>query len=175
MFCQRASLIDAPSAANASGCGTGIQAQDGSTINANNVNVSGATSLYGIYCLNSSTVSASTCNAANANVDGCRVQSASRAFISSGTLTGAGGRGIYALQGSTISAQSADASGGTTNGCATIAGSYINFVGGNGQIGGSPGVNDIDVLQGSIIAANNATGGTSQTVNTITANGIIFG
>lgn len=55
------------------------------------------------------------------------------------------------------------------------AGGMVIFRDGEAEYGsGSPGANDINVISGGIVIASGATGGTSQTPNTITAEGIIF-
>lgn len=74
-----------------------------------------------------------------------------RANVNTSVLTGAGDNGVFCNRASIVSVRNA-----------------------NCQKGGSPSVDDIKILQGGIISANDSTGGTSETVNTITANGIIF-
>lgn len=86
------------------------------------------------------------------------------------------GTGILADNGSVVVVSSGcDASGCTVAGIKAMSGSKISFEGGNAQKGGSPATTDIVCERGSIIQANGATGGVSQTVNTITSDGIIFG
>jgi hypothetical protein len=82
--------------------------------------------------------------------------------------------GVYADRGSSISCQGIDASGAATNGVRSSNGSNINAKSVNAQMGDTTSSSDIVVLNGSIINATDATGGLSQTSNTVTANGIIF-
>lgn len=106
----------------------------------------------GIYAARGSTINAHGANASGATIDGITAERASTINAESANASGAGVVGIYAIRSSTINAQ-----------------------GSNAQRGGSPGTNDFVVFDGSIISAQGRTGGTSQTVNTLTINGIIFG
>jgi len=55
-----------------------------------------------------------------------------------------------------------------------VRGGRVDFRNSELQVGASPASSDIQAVQGSVISAYNATGGTNITVNTITASGIIF-
>ena len=82
--------------------------------------------------------------------------------------------GIYAVRSSTINAEYANAIGAGTHGVYAAYASTINAYGANAQRGGSPGASDFVVTDGSHINAASATGGFSQTKNTLTRNGVIY-
>ncbi|MFX4154222.1 hypothetical protein ACOL23_04685, partial [Aliarcobacter butzleri] len=123
--------------------------------NANGANASGA-GIHGIYSTYGSTINA---NGANAS--------------------GAGNTGILADRSSTINANGANASGAGIHGIYSTYGSTINAFGAIIQ-NQTTGINCIKVLEGSHIEASgiNTTGSTvpifSQTINTLTSNGIIY-
>ena len=71
--------------------------------------------------------------------------------VFSGNYTGCGAEGIKCITGATVDARSA-----------------------NAMKGGSNSTSDMVVEEGGIIAADSAFGGTSVTVNTVSADGIIF-
>ena len=93
--------------------------------------------------------------------------------------SGAGTYGIYATQGSTINASGANASGAGTHGIYASNNSTINAYNAVIQDQSVAGAR-IVVFNGSTIEASgiNTTGGTSpvfsQTINTLTSNGIIY-
>jgi hypothetical protein len=128
---------------------------------------------HGIYALNGSTVTATGSDCSNAGTDGVRAQSASIVSAPSLTATGCGNAGIYALYGSVVSAQSATLTGNITYGVRALA-ATIDIVGANAKKGSSTSTSDIAVAQGGIIRAATATGGVNATVNTLSANGVIF-
>ena len=133
----------------------GIYANVGSTINATSANASSA-GAYGIYAASASTINAQSANASSA-----------------------GAYGIYANAGSTINAQSANTSSAGERGIFANMCSWINARETIIQ-NQSSAFARITVTEGSHIEATgiNTTGGTStvlsQTVNTLTANGIIY-
>lgn len=92
----------------------------------------------------------------------------------------AGGNGVYATQASTIEARGADASGAGENGIFAAQASTINAINVNARkIHGKDSPDDIRVLNGSFIKIADAgtyptLGGTNQTPNELTRNGIIF-
>ena len=135
---------------------TGIQAVNGSTINASGANCSNAGAT-GLYAASGSTINAESANCSNA-----------------------GSNGLYAASGSTINAESANCSNAGSNGIQAIQSSTINATGALIQ-NQTTGSNRIRVQTGSQIQASsvNTTGGTvgvfSQAVNTLTSNGIIYG
>lgn len=88
-------------------------------------------------------------------------------------VVNAGAVGIYALRGSTINTDTVNASGAGAYGMYAFRGSTINAVLANARKSTTDSTSDFVVVSGSYIAANGATGGTNQSVNTLTANGII--
>lgn len=105
---------------------------------------------YGIYCGNAGTVNASSANCSGCTAVGVGAAQGAVIDFSSGTATGYTDYGVYS-SGGFISAASSDA-----------------------QKSGSPTSEDFVVANGGIIAARFASGGVSQTANTLTASGIIF-
>lgn len=97
-----------------------------------------------------------------------------------GTCAGASARdagryGIFANNSASVSAFEADARLAGDQGVRAFTGSSINFRNGFARKTlGTDSSDDIAVNNGGMINANGAFGGTSQSVNTITANGIIF-
>jgi hypothetical protein len=151
----------------------GIYATDSSSVNTVNANASGA-GTYGIFADDGSNINARGANASGAGTRGIHAINNSSINAISANASGAGTYGIFATYGSRINARGANASGAGTNGILAADGSNINAANANAQKGASPSSTDIVVGTGSIISANGATGGVSQTVNTITADGIIF-
>lgn len=132
--------------------GNGVYAMDGSNVNANGIHVNNCTA-YGLRSENGSDINAFGAQAKNA-----------------GTI------GVGARIGARINANGVNCSGAATNGMLAFEGSSINARGANARMGGSDATTDFVVQRGSFINTYNAkTGGVSQTVNTLTADGIIFG
>lgn len=182
-------------------CGNyGMQAVNGSSIDAVSTNVSGA-GLAGYYAVNASLLScsnstanncgtgandgavfaqsASNINAVNLQANNCsgiavRSETGSVVEVSGSTITNAGNRACYAAASATINANNSTATGAANEGAFAVASSTINAQLSNFQRGVSPSSNDIKVDNGSFINAAGATGGLSQTANTVTADGIIF-
>jgi hypothetical protein len=182
-------------------CGQyGMQAVNGSSIDAVETDVSGA-GIFGYYAVNASLLScsnstadncgtgandgavyadsASNINAVGLQATNCsgiaiRSETGSVVEVSGSTITGAGNRAAYAAASSTINANNSTATGATNEGAFAAAASTINAQLSNFQRGGSPSSDDIKVDNGSFINATLATGGLSQTANTVTAKGIIF-
>jgi len=128
----------------------------------------------GIYVTDGAGASISSgCGVKNAGGTGLNVASAGYANASRSNFSGsdiclgcaAAGR-VYA-NGATLT-------GATTRGVYVIGGGMANIVSANCQKGGSPAASDIVVATGGIVFAGSATGGLSQTANTVTAAGIIF-
>lgn len=138
--------------ATATGCQIGLSANNAGTINGKGATVTGCEE--GILAQNGSTI-----HAENANASGA---------------TGGNGVGIRALGNGRINAKDANASGAQNFGVSAEKGSWINADGVNAQKGGSPASTDCRVLTGSHINFSGGTGGTSETINTLTANGIIY-
>jgi hypothetical protein len=92
-----------------------------------------------------------------------------------GAVSGATGTSVVASYGGVVSMDGADVSGaGGSSGVRAYAGGKIIMIETNARKGASNSADDIVVQDGGIIVANLATGGTSQTPNTIRADGIIF-
>lgn len=97
-----------------------------------------------------------------------------RASALGANLSGAGGSGVRADYGSAVQASQADLSGAASSGVDCRYGASVNCDNAQCRIGGSDSSSDIRVLYGGIVSAYNAVGGTSQTPNTTTSNGLIF-
>jgi hypothetical protein len=182
-------------------CGEyGVYASPCSTVDATQTNVSGA-GTYGYFASGGSTISAASSTANNCgtgtldaaayadaasriNVEsldatGCsgiviRCESGSTINCTGSTITGAGNRSVYASGASIVNASSCTGTGATNEGVFAASGSTINAQSSNFQRGGSPSITDIVVENGSFINAAGATGGVSQTINTLTSEGVIF-
>jgi len=128
----------------------------------------------GISATANSFVEASSVVVSQAGEDG--VFAALNSFINfdTGVATACGSRGLYVIRGSSVSADTANISEAVSIGAQAVAGSNINLRNANTRKGVGDSTSDISVNSGSLICAFGATGGVSQTVNTITANGIIF-
>lgn len=85
-----------------------------------------------------------------------------------------GSAGVVSRRSSSVDMEEANASGCLTRGVWAHSGGRINAYLANCRRGASDSSADISVLSGGIIAASSAIGGTSITVNTTTASGIIF-
>ena len=115
------------------------------------------------------------------NISGCRGNVSVNAYdcgrisLGWGAVSGATGTSVVASYGGVVSMDGADVSGaGGSSGVRAYAGGKIIMIETNARKGASDSADDIVVQDGGIIVANLATGGTSQTPNTITADGIIF-
>ena len=82
--------------------------------------------------------------------------------------------GIFAAQCSVISVAFSNYSGCSSSGINCRTGATINALNTNARKGSSNSSNDIKVSLGGIISAHSAIGGTNVTVNTVSADGIIF-
>ena len=138
------------------GAGTnGILASDSSLINAYGINCSNA-GTNGIYAVSGSIINARSADCSNSGSYGISATNASIINAALANCSNAGTNGIYAVQASTVNANSAIIQNQTT------------------------GTARVRVLDGSYIEATviNTTGGTvavfSQTINTLTQNGIIY-
>lgn len=119
---------------------------------------------------------ASHVNLDNANLSGAgdRATFMTKACVVSiedSNLSNAGGDAISAFETSTVSAKGADCSNSGRDGCRAGGGSRVGLQ--NADCSGASGI-DINVVRGSTIDANGATGSLSQTANSVTAAGIIF-
>lgn len=178
-----------------SGCGTGIRADGSCLVHAwrANANDSG---FEGFLALNGSTINAGLSTANNCS-RGYDARSTATINAQEGSANDCSITGLYAYQNSSINFESGNAQrcgigidaqrgsrANVTNavftGCTTHAirgnrGSHIEAQGAAARRGGSDNSDDVVVASGSIINKAGGTGGVSQTRNTITAAGIIFG
>lgn len=134
-----------------------------------NFNSAGTSAIYVTDC----DVSARNLTATNC-VGDCIVANASSVTVPGCTGTGAGGLGIAARDGSTVNANDSNFSGATTGGATVTDGSNLSAVNANLQAGGSPASTDLVIGRGAVVKFFGGTGGTSHTVNTLQAQGIIF-
>lgn len=132
-----------------SNCTHGIIADHCSLVDADGATIDNSTQR-GVTC-SYATISVVNASIQNSGTDGINCAGGT-VYATGATITGSGGKGIFAVYGARVVARQANAQKGETTSS-----------------------DDIRVLEGSIIVANGATGGTSQTINTITENGIIFG
>lgn len=132
-----------------SNCTRGIIADHCSLVDADGATIDNSTQS-GVTC-SYATVSVVNASIQNSGTDGINCAGGT-VYATGATITGSGDKGIFAVYGARVVARQANAQKGETTSS-----------------------DDIRVLEGSIIVANRATGGTSQTINTITENGIIFG
>ncbi len=106
--------------------------------------------------------------------DGVNAFGGSVINVAGATITGGAGYGVIAQNGARIIAVSAALTGNVLGGARATTGAEVVANLANCRTGASDSSNDIYVLTGGRISANGATGGKSQAVNTITANGLIF-
>ena len=121
-----------------------------------------------------STVAANSAIFTGSLGDGINAFGGSVVNVAGATITGGAGYGVIAQNGARIIAVSAALSGNVLGGARATTGSEVVANLANCRTGASDASTDIYVLTGARIAANGATGGKSQAVNTITANGLIF-
>ncbi|UTQ78274.1 putative tail protein [Aeromonas phage Aer_P220] len=151
----------------------GINAQGASNISAGSSDVSGAGSS-GVQALGS-TVHCPSINANNCAAYGISALEGSNVNASGAQAVGCGTGGITARDGSTVNAKGSDTSGTLAGNCLFAWSGKIVATNAIAQAGASPATTDIRVFEGGEIVANSGTvGGTSVTVNTITAAGIIY-
>ena len=105
---------------------------------------------------------------------GAQVMGGSRLAVEGGNLSGAAQACLMVTNGSNAHALGTNCSGGGAQGVQATRGGIVNARGANARRGASDAATDISVLEGGIIVAVGGTGGTSQAVQTPTANGIIF-
>lgn len=159
--------------ASITGCGLdGLGVASAAIVNANNSTITNC-GRYGI-SVAQSLLAAPVCTLAGIANHAVAATNSANVRVSNLTATKAGGNGIEATTGATVTANSADVSGALGSyGIRVAYGATIAFESGNAQKGASPSSADIQAMRG-VIWGNNSTGGTSQAVNTITANGIIY-
>lgn len=138
--------------ANISNCGTdGIRALRGGWVDAAHATINDTVGT-GVRCIQGAFVNVSDAEIKNAGIDGIRCEGAATVNASNAVVTGAGSRGIYALLGGRVNAYKAN--------CRKV----IDV----------DSTDDIRIATGGIVAAEQATGGTNVTENTITVHGIIW-
>jgi len=191
---EGACIVDATDI-DVSGCSTGIRADGSCLVHALRANASNST-WEGFLALNGSTINAGLSTANNCS-RGYDARNTSTINAQGGSANNCSTTGLYAYQNSTINFEDGNAQScgigidaqrcsrvNVTNavftGCTTHAirgnrGSHIEAQGAAARRGGSDNSDDVVVASGSIINKAGGTGGVSQTKNTITAAGIIFG
>jgi hypothetical protein len=174
-----------------------IVARESSTVAADNISADNAAGRSAILADHGSTVFCNSSALSNAGGDTIHSSSGATVVVSLSTLNNSGGnalratggyivaqgvtatgaalRGALAEQNGRINVTGANLSGASVAGIRAIEGSHIAANNCNAQAGGSPATIDCQIVTGSIIAFNGGTGGTNQTINTITGAGIIFG
>lgn len=173
LWATDSSQVHAESSDCSNSLGVGVRASRGSVINAHNVDASGASS-HGFFAEDGATihVGGSSASAASCGGNGVYALSGSTINCPGINASGAGNIGILAERGSIINADGADATNATDRGIVAVRGSTINaHASDTTGFGGSTGYR---ILNGSFINATDGTGSTSETVNTLTANGVIF-
>lgn len=178
-----------------SGSGSiGLRARGGTKVDAQDCDFSGATSFgmrvegtnvyalgcdasasdIGVYTKSASVISMRSATVTNCGSVAVEVDGSSRVDLQNADLSGAGDRAINALGGE-VDARDANASNAGGRGINASNGATVKARGADGRVGGdTTGSNDIRVNTGAIIAAYNASGGLSQTANSVTSDGIIF-
>ena len=109
----------------------------------------------------------------NAGFIGMHADKASMVTVDGANFSGAAVICVRSVA-SFVSAVSAIGTGAGAKGCQAWRGGIINAASANFQRGVSPHSTDIEIVRFGLINADSATGGLSQTKNTVTANGIIF-
>lgn len=89
-------------------------------------------------------------------------------------LGGAGERGLFAVHGAVVNAVQINTAACVLGGVRAGRGASVTMIGAVAQTGAAPASTDISVYEGGMVYGSGSTGGTSITVNTITASGIIF-
>ncbi len=105
---------------------------------------------------------------------GLLVSNGSTASFQNGIAVDCGYRAIAASTGSRINAVEADLRRGGTNCVYANAGCQIAMTGAQARVGAADATTDIICQQGSTIAAAGSTGGTSVTINQLSAAGVVF-
>lgn len=128
----------------------------------------------GILLQTGSTCDANGADFRGAGEHGAHVMGGSRFAIESGNISGATLSGLTVTNGSSAHALNANCSAAGVNGLQATRGGVVNARGANARRGASDATSDFGAFEGGILVAVGGTGGTSQAVNTPTANGIIF-
>lgn len=145
-----------------------------STASTGNFNLATADSCTIGMSVSGSNVSATYFDAKGCSTLGLDAGDGSSVSVQLSDFSGSSGGCVLADHSAKVHLQSADCSGGTTYGIKARYGGQIDARLANCQIGGSPSSSDIVVSKGGLIFASGATGGLSQTANTVTSDGIIF-
>lgn len=157
----------------------GIFAYNNSYLDASNSTFNNCiTSSGNLIYANNSQINITNSEIKNSSINETILYSINNAYINANSveMTGSSaGVCLYAKYLSKIDFINGIANGvGNTYGVLSRYSSCIDLTSANVQKGGSPTNTDIKVLEGSFITAISATGGLSQSANTITSNGIIF-
>lgn len=155
----------------------GIYAAQASIIDANAAIADDCCSSYteaSVFAEDASTINFDRGSAQNSIGSAILASSGSTINANSATLTGAGSRAVYALSSSTVAAANVNATGAVSDGVRCSTGSRVDINNSNFQRGDTTSVTDIVVEDGAFINASGATGGVNQTVNVLTAKGVIF-
>jgi hypothetical protein len=167
--CFSASSIDV-SGADLTNCGQyGIHATSG-TVDASGADTTGCDR--GVFAERAGVVDFGSGTASNCSF-GIYAQNGSTVNANEVIATGCTNTGIFASA-ATVHAEDGDVSGATTFGVRYVSQANGNIRNANCQRGGASDPDDIVVGRGSILAAHGASGGISQTANSITSDGIIF-
>ena len=166
------------SASDVSGAGTsGYYAAGASTINAQIGVANNCGTLISdkaVLAEAASTINFNAGSATGCTGDAINVLEASTVMADGSTITNAGRRAVFAAQSSRVTLGGVTATGAGSEGIRVSSGSNANIQSSNFQRGGAPATTDIIVENGSHINAAGATGGVNQTVNVLTAEGVIF-
>lgn len=158
--------------ANCNGAGiASILADRGSRIYGNNVSATG--SPIGVDADDGGEALLPLVNVSNSTDVGIRASRGGKVTASSGTGTGVTNDALLASDGGFIIAPNGSFTGAGARGAVASA-ADLNIRNSNVQRGGGTDPTDIVVVNGAIIRADGATGGTSVTVNAVSGSGIIF-
>lgn len=167
------STVDAQGADTSGSNGYGAQAAHSGCLNFREGTADNC-SVIGIRGTDGAMVSADAAQANNCGVRAIIAFNGSHIAANNFVGTGSSQFGAVAAGASTLHIRGGDVSGAGTNGILCTTASMIDAHSCDAQKGGSPSASDIEVSAGGVICATLATGGLSQTANTIAADGIIF-
>lgn len=155
--------------------GRAVDAANGSWLFIGSSNFSGA-GQSGIVARAGSTVNAKSADVSGASSNGIDAEERSKIDFEDGDASNTGNTNVSLSQGSSANLTGADMTGRSSgNGISANTGSLVGgMFGADCRIAEAEDNGDIQVSNGSIIAANGADGGTNVTVNDISSNGIIF-
>lgn len=172
IYVDSASVLEANNLV-ATGCLNGVYIDDGSTAAIPSCDLSNATQIGLIVA--ASIVDARECTINDCGQRGINAIKGAIVNANDSTITGSGTDGVYSADGSNVNVSDCTITGSTGKGIYALNGGKITAKNTNAQRGAGESTDDIRVLYGGIIIANNATGGLGgATANVLTANGIIF-